>query len=464
MNSKLLIRRQTILIVFRSLVLLTIAAEIVAQAPSATLASAGTTYYVSPTGSDSNDGLSRSSAWQTIQHAANLVNPGDTAVVTAGTYNERVTVTRSGASGQLITLAADSGATVTMQGFEITASYTQETGFDITNNNQTAQQGWGVYLGGSNNVVSYNSVHDVCFEGIYVSGNGNLNSTGTANNLVAYNTVTRAEMSGITVEGQNNLIEYNNVSQTLQYPPNCPQNNGADADGFRFFGNGHIFKGNVITNIAIPGSQYNPNPHTDCFQTWAAATNMTFDGNWCQMPTPSVTSSGAGNEIGIAENLDGYVANLLFMNNVFINLGQGFLAQGDGGGPLPGIQFFNNTVDNIMQEGVVLQNAPAAQIIDNIFYNVGSGGDNYLAADSASANFSAGTNDMYMSDGSKPGTYGSSAPQMRIDPQFSNVGSLDFQLSPASQLINAGTWLPQVSHNYSGVARRQGQGSNIGAF
>src|SRR5262249_165347 len=47
--------------------------------------SAGTTYYVSPTGSDSNPGTA-SQPFQTIQRAADVVNPGDTVLVADGTY------------------------------------------------------------------------------------------------------------------------------------------------------------------------------------------------------------------------------------------------------------------------------------------------------------------------------------------------------------------------------------------
>ena len=45
-----------------------------------------TDYYVSPTGSNSNDGRSEDQAWKTIAHAASKVRAGDTVWVKAGTY------------------------------------------------------------------------------------------------------------------------------------------------------------------------------------------------------------------------------------------------------------------------------------------------------------------------------------------------------------------------------------------
>jgi len=61
------------------------------------------TYYVSPTGSDSNSG-SENAPFQTIQKAANIVNPGDTVIVKNGTYTDTdgndiiVNLTRGGTS------------------------------------------------------------------------------------------------------------------------------------------------------------------------------------------------------------------------------------------------------------------------------------------------------------------------------------------------------------------------------
>jgi hypothetical protein len=433
--------------------------------PSPTPAPTGVTYYVSPRGNDSNNGTSQISAWGTIQHAANVMRVGDTAIVLAGTYNERVSISRSGQNGKPITFQVAAGALATMKGFQINASYVQILGFSITNNNQSDETAWGIHLTGSNNTVSRNNIHDLCAEGIYVSGDGNPNSPGTANNIISHNSFIRDEMAGGQIEGQNNLVAYNTVSGTFQYPPNCYTRNGADADGFRFFGNGHVFRSNRITNIPVPGSQYNPNPHTDCFQSWGPATNMTFDSNWCQWPAAGTSSSGGSNHIGMVENSRGNVSNLRFMNNVFVNMYQGLLVDGDSGSNITGLQFDNNTIDNVTQEGVVLiENVPAAQIINNIFCNVGSGGDNYLSANSNSSNFTAVDNDMWMSNGSMPGTYGSNARYINENPQFVDFSGLNFHLSALSPMIDAGQTLSQVTHDYDGVSRPEGAAYDIGAF
>jgi hypothetical protein len=122
-------------------------------------------------------------------------------------------------------------------------------------------------------------------------------------------------------------------------------------------------------------------------------------------------------------------------------------------------------VDNVTQEAVVLiQNVPVAQIINNIFCDVGHGGDKYLYAGSNATNFTASANDMWMSNGSMPGTYGSNAKYINENPQFVNLSGLNFHLSPSSPMIDAGQALPQVTHDYDGVSRPQGGGYDIGAF
>ena len=59
------------------------------------LAQSGATYYVSTTGSDSNNG-SYTAPWLTIQHAANTATAGATVYVEGGTYYQSVSFPNSG--------------------------------------------------------------------------------------------------------------------------------------------------------------------------------------------------------------------------------------------------------------------------------------------------------------------------------------------------------------------------------
>ena len=112
------------------------------------LLAANTTFYVSPSGNDSNSGLTSGSPWATIQHAVNVINAaydlgGHTATISCadGTYTGTVTVSTPFTGGGSVVIQGDvatpancivsvtaanaftvSNAVVYLQGFEIAAT------------------------------------------------------------------------------------------------------------------------------------------------------------------------------------------------------------------------------------------------------------------------------------------------------------------------------------------------------
>jgi len=115
--------------------------------------SAATQYYVSTGGSDSNPGTS-DRPWRTIQKAANTMVAGDTVIVRAGDYAERVQVSRSGSSGAQITFQAE--GTVTMRGFTVRGHYTTIRGFDISNTPNAWADGQGIFVQANYCVIENN--------------------------------------------------------------------------------------------------------------------------------------------------------------------------------------------------------------------------------------------------------------------------------------------------------------------
>ncbi|MCL5104804.1 MAG: hypothetical protein M1133_11920, partial [Armatimonadetes bacterium] len=96
------------------------------------------TYYVSTTGSDSNDGSvpDDAHAWATIDHGdmASLVSAGDTVRVQAGTYNASSGVSLVNTSGIIyvadgVVIISGSGAAAAVQ---ISADNTVFNGFQVT--------------------------------------------------------------------------------------------------------------------------------------------------------------------------------------------------------------------------------------------------------------------------------------------------------------------------------------------
>jgi parallel beta-helix repeat protein len=166
-----------------------------------------TTYYVSPTGSDSAAG-SANAPFQTLQHAANLVHPGDTVDARPGTYaagfilgwdfatagTPTAPITFHGESGAIIagkdSHTADGidlepgcdwivieGFTVNNASGSITRAGIRVVGSDhVTVRNNVADHNgtWGIFTGFANDVLIENNTasRSQTQHGIYVSNSG----------------------------------------------------------------------------------------------------------------------------------------------------------------------------------------------------------------------------------------------------------------------------------------------------
>lgn len=87
-----------------------------------------TSYYVSPSGSDSSPGT-LAQPFATVQYGVNQLYPGDTLILRDGNYHEIVTVARSGTASAPIAIQAYTGETATLIGAQpITGSWTQYSG------------------------------------------------------------------------------------------------------------------------------------------------------------------------------------------------------------------------------------------------------------------------------------------------------------------------------------------------
>lgn len=106
------------------------------------------TYYVSGTGNDSGDGLTAATAFLTLQHGADVTQPGDTVYAMNGTYTNPcpscnvLDVATPGKANAWITFKAYPGQTPTISFngwagifMHPTAAYVEVNGFTVTGNN-----------------------------------------------------------------------------------------------------------------------------------------------------------------------------------------------------------------------------------------------------------------------------------------------------------------------------------------
>ncbi|MGA3067266.1 MAG: right-handed parallel beta-helix repeat-containing protein [Tepidisphaeraceae bacterium] len=186
-------------------------------------------YVVSPTGSDAASG-SASMPWQTLQHAADSVQPGDTVSVLPGQYTG-FDLTTSGTPNAPISFAASSGTVIdtrnshTPDGINLEgASYVliegftvqglprcgiravQDQGVRIFDNHIDASGIWGILTGFSTDVdIESNTVTgSVQQHGIYV-GNSAPNPI-IKNNVVAGNSVCGIQINSDATQGGTGII------------------------------------------------------------------------------------------------------------------------------------------------------------------------------------------------------------------------------------------------------------------
>ena len=397
-----------------------------------------TTYYVDrahPQASDSNPGT-EALPWKTIQHAANVAVAGDTVLVKAGTYPERVTPAHSGSQGMRITFQALPRRSVTMWGFYTYGSdFLTIQGFNITTD--ASLTGWtdiyGVFINSNDVQVIDNYIYNLKSSAI----TGYWHDPYPQRAYVARNTIYHSQ-AGIMVSGYDWIVEENEVNRLYNY------GNG-DSDYSRFFGNNHIirwnhFHGSLVNEIG--------DAHVDCFQTFdnngEFVNNVTIEGNLC-----SEFHQGFMGEGIYYHN----ITHITFKNNVFVHGWAWGLCVVD----IAYLTAINNTFADIAYHGIGLRgNSHDGVVKNNIFYNMET---SYWFEDTSSI------------DGDYNLIYQAQDPMVKgahdkvgVDPLFVNAGGDDYHLKPGLPAIDAGWSSSLVDRDFDQVHRPQLKAWDIGAF
>jgi hypothetical protein len=282
-------------------------------------AQSSSTYYVSPTGSDSNSG-SQSYPFATIQHANSVVAPGDTVVVADGTYYGNITLTASGTSGYPITYKAANkwkaklvgtgsgdGSTV----IRLSGGHTIIQNFDISGTDAL-----GISLAYAGTTASFNQaignyVHDITTP--CDSNGGAAISTGGGDN---YTGITHNDMIG-------NFL--------LNIVPTAGCTTGPLPDGLY----AQIPYSVIANNIAINAGY--------AIVGWHAASHMTVFGNTLINNYRPITI-GAGDAPGGTTN-----DYSLVQNNIIVNSTSTAIAETTGGTSTTGTH--NQYIDNLIYGG-----------------------------------------------------------------------------------------------------------------
>ncbi len=344
------------------------------------------TYYVSKTGSDSNNGSS-GSPWLTIGHAAEVVGAGNTVNVGAGTYHESVLFANSGTSSSPIVFNGQGVAVIdgstgvsccttpafaasngfiggnTMGLINVGASggvnYLTIEGFTIQNfkTSSTAEAPVGVMIAGSGTGIQLlnNKIANIQTT---AGANGNAYGIAVFGSSATPLSVT---VSGNTVTGcltgESETVTFNGNVQNFVAANNVIYDNdniGMDAIGFEGVGpsgsdqakNGDFY-GNLIYNNSAFRNPGEGNGYDEDGLYCDGCTDITFErntvyGNDLGIEAASETSGKVGSNVIIRNNL-------IYANNSNgISVG-GYAKSGTGGSS--NITIVNNSLyDNDTQE------------------------------------------------------------------------------------------------------------------
>jgi hypothetical protein len=389
----------------------------------------GSAYFVdtqNPLANDNHPGTA-SAPFKTIQKAATIAAAGETVYVKAGTYNERVSVNRSGAPNARIVFKAVPRRTVTMQGFQLYGNYLRIEGFNLTN----ALTGWNTGQGIFNRQT-----------GIQVVDNYLYNLTRSAieggdSAYIAHNHIYHCAF-GISV-GSNSIVEYNDVERLYDY-------GNQDADYSRFGGSHIIFRYNRYHGT-LPEEK--KTSHTDCWQCFdvngTISTDIVMERNFC-----SACNQGLMGE-GESYHQSG---RFTFKNNIFYDCWSWGLCVQD----IFEITAIHNVFAFIGTQGIGISGGYAKNNIikNNIFYKCGERTYEFPAGSGSVGDY----NIIYQGfNPSVPGPHD----LLQVDPLFVDPDAGDFRLLPNSPAIDAGSDVG-LTIDYAGDLRPQGAGFDIGPY
>jgi hypothetical protein len=436
-------------------------------------------YFVAKDGSDANPG-SEAEPWLTIQHAAQVLSPGDTAYIKAGVYRERVSPQSSGTADRYIHFTAYPGqeGQVILDGAGISFSgaglfsilnkaYLKITNLQVVNSDDAA-----IYVRGSHHIIlAGNRTMDSHSSGIgvwvssyvLIEGNTIVNARNVPMDQGGHEEcLTVSDTS--TFQVRNNEVYYADESKSYL--------GGAGIDVKEGSQDGQIY-GNYLHNIPRDAGIY-----IDAWDSY----------NHDHLVFRNLIRDAGG--IAVGSESGGTAENITVHDNVVVRSGwTGIIisqtGEGRGGdGPRRNIRIFNNTVYEARGHGgagiyVVSENVENIIIKNNVVsFGWGSYGPNgwesgwvgqitaatptILTHVTAERNLTFGPekcSEDFPDCRQIPGS-------LKVDPVFLDRLNEDLRLQATSPAVDAGSDLRAegVTSDFDGIRRPQGPGFDLGAF
>jgi fibronectin type 3 domain-containing protein len=292
------------------------------------------TYYVSPSGSDSAAG-SQAAPWKTLQQAADSVQAGDTVNVLAGSY-AGFTVTADGTASAPITFLAQPGAKVVSQSALTTAA---AIGIDLDHTSYVVVDGF--------------TVDGAAFAGYIGIRSFGGDGSPAVGNVIRNNTLSGFDYCGILASWQDRGVCQGNVISNNRRNGIYYGNSGVDS----------LIVGNTMTDMGKHGIMLNGDANAGGN---GLMLRMTISGNTI-LGTGRDTSNGDGAGVCAQGLQDSVLSNNLIADTYTdgIRLDQG----PDAGGGSDNNSVVNNTINGCGGNCVSIRQGSFNRIFNNVLYN-----------------------------------------------------------------------------------------------
>ena len=421
---------------------------------------AGTTWHVAPGGSDAAAGT-LAAPFATIQHAADLVLPGDTVLVRAGTYRELVTVTRSGTAGAEVVFAAYPGERPVLDGagllpgtdlngvfYLLRAAWVRVKGLTVVNAGPGIQANGFLVEDAQHVTLEGNVTDDTVSSGIGVWGCSDVTLDG--------NEVIRACHGGIQ--------EQISIGGTRGFA--VVRNRVHDAGGTTIGGEGICLKDGSSEGVARANEVWNVPERVGIYlDAWDKRTHdIEVDGNVVHDCIDGII---------LASEMGGLLEGIRVTNNVCRENAQRGLTVGDYGGvathPMNDLLIANNTFAGNgtggWGGGIAVDSREARNVV--VRNNVVSGHPSFgilvsLALPPGAVTVDHNLIDAFVGTAEEGETRGTDA--VEADPLFVAPAAHDYRLGAGSPAIDRGNPDRAPAADFDGVPRPQGAGIDLGAF
>jgi len=386
-------------------------------------------YYVSPNGSNNNNG-SLGSPWQTIMHSVKNTGPGDTIMVRNGTYNEEVWIKgqlgQGGSAGQYLTLQSFPGEEVILlDKIIVDADYVRIKNFHLEAPGGTIVVvdwgGYGYYVQILNNE----------FTGAYI-----------------------LYSAPIAVSGSDCLIENNTLN--LSHTGTQTHAIYIMAGKKKFENHNTIIRNNTITNpshygIHIYDQQKNPQ------DSIRVISNVIVENNF-------ISNSDLKSGIVISTGTDTRIQGVLVRNNVIVSNKKHGIAITNWGLGIDSLKIFNNTIYEFNNSGIFVGSGVANVSMMNNIIDYGNIQASYHINNYGNSTSVVADNNLYW-----PGTpHFNNLTDFHLvigDPIYISSANDDFHLQENSIAIDTGITLIEVPTDKDGNQRPvDGNGDGIAKY